>query len=87
MEINFGKETIATLAYMLSVYANWQIAHKRRRGFLFSLVGNCTWVGMGIYLEFYSMVLWSFAFMIPNIRGFYYWGKTKDFENTSDKPQ
>lgn len=66
------------LGYVLLLFGQWLLVHRRVSGWLFRLVGGAIWLVLGIILNLSSIYLWTAAFLVMDFRGWRRWAKREE---------
>lgn len=66
-------EIILTVCYLASIAGQALLARKSRLGFVLGFVGNLCGVAAGLCLGVKTMILFSGAWAVPNVYGFFTW--------------
>ena len=68
----YGIDIIATV---FVVIAYWMIGNKNKWGYIFSLASCLLWLGIGVYLSMWMLVVMNIFISCFVIRGFIKWTK------------
>lgn len=63
------REGAGTIGYLVAIFGAELIGRGKPLGWKLSVLGNVIWALIGAYLGFWSMVFWSSAWGIANVRG------------------
>ena len=64
------------LAYVLLIIGSILTGNMKRTGWLFRFAGSASWVVLGIFMGYSSIVIWSAAFAVTDYRNWRKWNET-----------
>lgn len=70
----YGADILATI---LVVLAYWLLGNKNKYGYLASLASCLIWLGIGVYLNIWTLVVMNIFIAGFVLRGFFKWNKGK----------
>jgi hypothetical protein len=66
-------DLIGHVGYVLLLIGSVALVRRARWGWLARFGGEAIWLGLGIYMGYSSIWLWSFVFMVNDLNGWRTW--------------
>ena len=68
-------DLIGHFGYILLALGTFLLGKNRKTGWLFRIIGEILWIGIGLHINMTSIVLWGFIFIYLDIKGYITWQK------------
>lgn len=81
-----GSDMLGHVGYFFLVFGTVLLGHRHASGWLVRLAGSLVFIALGFLMGMSSMVVWSIAFAVIEVRGFVHWKRTHDYHDVQAAP-